>query len=65
MHLTLSVLQICCQSHTAVGCLDDLMSSSNKGMSTTVEGFSTIVGKSQTNEGILMLHQMLTMIPPQ
>ena len=56
---------MCHQSHTTIECPDDLMSQSNKGMATTIEGFSTITGKSQTEKGILNLHQMLAMIQPQ
>ena len=39
------VLPICHQSHTTE-CPDDLMSSSNKGMATTIGGVNTIIGKS-------------------
>ena len=54
--------QIYHQFHTTVELLDDLISKSNKGMATMIEDSSTIVEKSQTEEGILMLHQMLAMI---
>ena len=58
-----AVLQICHQFHTTVELLDDLMSKSNKGMATTIEDSNTIIDKSQTKEGILMLHQTLAVIP--
>ena len=50
-----AVLQICCQLHTIVEPLDDLMSKSNKGMATTVEDSSTIIDKTQTKEGMYSL----------
>ena len=33
-------------------------------MVTTIEGSSTFMGKSQTEEGILILHQTVVMIQP-
>ena len=53
----------CHQFHTTEELLDNLMSKSNKGMAIIVEDSSTIVDKSQTEEGILMLHQILAVIP--
>ena len=34
-------------------------------MTTMIRSSSTVIGKSQTKEGILMLHQTLIMIQPQ
>ena len=58
-----AVLQICCQFHTTIEPLDNLISKSNKGMATMMEDSSTIVDKNQTEEDILRLHQMLRVIP--
>ena len=60
-----TVPQICCRSHTTVEYLDNVMGLSNKGMATIIEDSSTIIDKSQIKEGILMPHQMLTVIPLQ
>ena len=57
------VPQICHQLHTTVKLLDNLMSKSNKGMATMIEDSSTVIDKSQTEEGILMFYQMITVIP--
>ena len=59
-----AVLQTCHQSHK-IECPDNLMSWNNRSIATTIGGFNTTTDKSQTKEGIPMLHQMPITIQPQ